>query len=178
VCGICGKVNRDPDAPVDEGTLRRMAKALAHRGPDSEGFFVNNHVGLAHRRLAIIDLSPDATQPMSNEDGSIWIVFNGEIYNFHELRDALVRKGHSFRSRSDTEVIVHLYEDLGPEALRALRGMFALAIWDANHKQLLLARDRLGKKPLFYFAGPSSFAFASELQSLLEDPSVPRVPYL
>jgi len=178
VCGICGKVNRDPDAPVDEGTLRRMAKALAHRGPDSEGFFVNNHVGLAHRRLAIIDLSPDATQPMSNEDGSIWIVFNGEIYNFHELRDALVRKGHIFRSRSDTEVIVHLYEDLGPEALRELRGMFALAIWDANHRQLLLARDRLGKKPLFYFAGPSSFAFASELQSLLEDPSVPRVPDL
>jgi len=163
---------------VDEGTLRRMAKALAHRGPDSEGFFVNDHVGLAHRRLAIIDLSPDATQPMSNEDGSIWIVFNGEIYNFHELRDALIRKGHSFRSRSDTEVIVHLYEDLGPEALRALRGMFALAIWDANHRQLLLARDRLGKKPLFYFAGPSSFAFASELQSLLEDPSVPRVPDL
>jgi asparagine synthase (glutamine-hydrolysing) len=115
---------------------------------------------------------------MSNEDGSIWIVFNGEIYNFHELRDALVRKGHSFRSRSDTEVIVHLYEDLGPEAIRALRGMFALGIWDANHRQLLLARDRLGKKPLFYFAGPSSFAFASELQSLLEDPSVPRVPDL
>jgi asparagine synthase (glutamine-hydrolysing) len=155
-----------------------MAKALAHRGPDSEGFFVNDHVGLAHRRLAIIDLSPDATQPMSNEDGSIWIVFNGEIYNFHELRDALIRKGHIFHSRSDTEVIVHLYEDLGPEALRALRGMFALAIWDANHRQLLLARDRLGKKPLFYFAGPSSFAFASELQSLLEDPSVPRVPDL
>lgn len=178
MCGICGKVNRDPDSPVDEGTLRRMAKALAHRGPDSEGFFVNDHVGLAHRRLAIIDLSPDATQPMSNEDGSIWIVFNGEIYNFHELRDALIRKGHSFRSRIDTEVIVHLYEDLGPEALRALRGMFALAIWDANHRQLLLARDRLGKKPLFYFAGPSSFAFASELQSLLEDPSVPRVPDL
>ena len=163
---------------MDEGTLRRMAKALAHRGPDSEGFFVNDHVGLAHRRLAIIDLSPDATQPMSNEDGSIWIVFNGEIYNFHELRDALIRKGHIFHSRSDTEVIVHLYEDLGPEALRALRGMFALAIWDANHRQLLLARDRLGKKPLFYFAGPSSFAFASELQSLLEDPSVPRVPDL
>ena len=178
MCGICGKVNRDPNAPVDESTIRRMAKALAHRGPDSEGFFVNDHVGLAHRRLAIIDLSPDATQPMSNEDGSIWIVFNGEIYNFHELREALVRKGHIFRSRSDTEVIVHLYEDLGPEALRELRGMFALAIWDANHRQLLLARDRLGKKPLFYFAGPSSFAFASELQSLLEDPSVPRVPDL
>lgn len=163
---------------MDKGTLHRMAKALAHRGPDSEGFFVNDHVGLAHRRLAIIDLSPDGTQPMSNEDGSIWIVFNGEIYNFHELRDALVRKGHSFRSRTDTEVIVHLYEDLGPEALRALRGMFALAIWDAKHRQLLLARDRLGKKPLYYCAGPSCFAFASELQSLLEDPSIPRVPDL
>ncbi len=155
-----------------------MAKALAHRGPDSDGVFVNNHVGLAHRRLAIIDLSPDGAQPMSNEDGSIWIVFNGEIYNFQELRDALVRKGHSFRSKSDTEVIIHLYEDLGPEALCALRGMFALAIWDAKQRQLLLARDRLGKKPLFYFDGSSSFAFASELQSLLEDPSVPRVPDL
>ncbi|MGB4780428.1 asparagine synthase (glutamine-hydrolyzing), partial [Candidatus Methylomirabilis sp.] len=178
MCGICGKINRDSNAPVDEGGLRRMAKALAHRGPDSDGVFVNNHVGLAHRRLAIIDLSPDGAQPMSNEDGSVWIVFNGEIYNFHELRDALVRKGHSFRSRSDTEVIIHLYEDLGPEALCALRGMFALAIWDGNRRQLLLARDRLGKKPLFYFDGSSSFAFASELQSLLEDPSVPRVPDL
>ena len=178
MCGICGKINRDPDAPVDEGAIRRMAAVLAHRGPDGEGVFVKDHVGLGHRRLAIIDLSPAAHQPMSNDDGSIWIVFNGEIYNFHELRDALIRKGHIFRSRSDTEVIVHLYEDLGPEALRALRGMFALAIWDANHRQLLLARDRLGKKPLFYFAGPSSFAFASELQSLLEDPSVPRVPDL
>ncbi|WP_337286651.1 asparagine synthase (glutamine-hydrolyzing) [Candidatus Methylomirabilis sp.] len=178
MCGICGTINRDPDAPVDEGMLHRMAKALAHRGPDSEGFFANGHVGLAHRRLAIIDLSSDGAQPMSNEDGSIWIVFNGEIYNFYELREALVRKGHNFRSRTDTEVIVHLYEELGPEALRALRGMFALAIWDANQQQLLLARDRLGKKPLFYFAGSSSFAFASELQSLLEDTAVPRVPDL
>lgn len=178
MCGICGTVNRDPDAPVDAAVLYRMAKALAHRGPDSEGFFVNNHVGLAHRRLAIIDLSPDGTQPMSNEDGSIRIVFNGEIYNFSELRAALVRKGHSFRSRTDTEVIVHLYEELGPKAFCALRGMFALAIWDANRRQLLLARDRLGKKPLYYFFGSSSFIFASELQSLLEDPAVPRIPDL
>ncbi len=155
-----------------------MAAVLAHRGPDGEGVFVKDHVGLGHRRLAIIDLSQAARQPMSNEDGSIWIVFNGEIYNFLELRDTLIRRGHTFRSRSDTEVIVHLYEDQGPEAFRALRGMFAIAIWDANRRQLVLARDRVGKKPLFYFAGHSSFVFASELQSLLEDPSVPRVPDL
>ncbi|MBI2902068.1 MAG: asparagine synthase (glutamine-hydrolyzing) [Candidatus Methylomirabilis oxyfera] len=178
MCGICGKVNRDPDAPVDEGAIRRMASALAHRGPDGEGVFVKDHVGLGHRRLAIIDLSPAGHQPMSNEDGSIWIVFNGEIYNFRELRDRLLREGHTFRSASDTEVIVHLYEDRGPEALCQLRGMFALAIWDAHQGQLLLARDRFGKKPLFYFDGPSAFLFASELQSLLEDPSVPRIPDL
>lgn len=163
---------------MEEGAIRRMAAVLAHRGPDGEGVFVKDHVGLGHRRLAIIDLSQAGHQPMSNEDGSIWIVFNGEIYNFLELRDGLIRKGHTFRSRSDTEVIVHLYEDLGLEALRVLRGMFAFAIWDANRKRLLLARDRFGKKPLFYFAGSSSFVFASELQSLLEDPSVPRVPDL
>ncbi|MBM2836839.1 MAG: asparagine synthase (glutamine-hydrolyzing) [candidate division NC10 bacterium] len=178
MCGICGKINRDTDAPVDEGAIRRMAKALAHRGPDGEGVFVKDHVGLGHRRLAIIDLSPAAHQPMSNDDGSIWIVFNGEIYNFHELRETLIRKGYSFRSASDTEVIVRLYEDKGLDAIRELRGMFALAIWDANQKHLLLARDRLGKKPLFYFDGPSAFIFASELQSLLEDHSVPRIPDL
>ena len=163
---------------MDEGAIRRMAAVLAHRGPDGEGVFVKDHVGLGHRRLAIIDLSPAAHQPMSNEDGSIWIVFNGEIYNFHELRETLIRKGYSFRSASDTEVIVRLYEDKGLDAIRELRGMFALAIWDANQKHLLLARDRLGKKPLFYFDGPSAFIFASELQSLLEDHSVPRTPDL
>jgi len=176
VCGICGKVNRDSDAPMDEGAIRRMAGLLAHRGPDGEGVFVKDHVGLGHRRLAIIDLSPAGRQPMSNEDGSIWIVFNGEIYNFLELRAALIQTGHTFRSKSDTEVIVRLYEDRGLEALHALRGMFALAIWDMKRRRLVLARDRFGKKPLFYFDGPSAFIFASELQSLLEDPSVPRVP--
>jgi asparagine synthase (glutamine-hydrolysing) len=178
MCGICGKVNRDPDAPMDEGAIRRMAGLLAHRGPDGEGVFVKDHVGLGHRRLAIIDLSPAGRQPMSNEDGSIWIVFNGEIYNFRELRAALIQTGHTFRSKSDTEVIVHLYEDRGLEALHALRGMFALAIWDMKRRRLVLARDRFGKKPLFYFDGPSAFIFASELQALLEDPSVPRVPDL
>jgi len=178
MCGICGKINRDPDAPMDEGAIRRMAGLLAHRGPDGEGAFVKDHVGLGHRRLAIIDLSPAGRQPMSNEDGSIWIVFNGEIYNFRELRAELIQGGHRFRSRSDTEVIVRLYEDRGLEALHALRGMFALAIWDMTRRRLVLARDRFGKKPLFYFDGPSAFVFASELQSLLEDPSVPRVPDL
>jgi len=153
-----------------------MARALAHRGPDGEGVFIDKSVALAHRRLAIIDLTPDASQPMSNEDGSVWIVFNGEIYNYLELREVLIQKGHVFRSRSDTEVIVHLYEERGAEALQVLRGMFALAIWDANRRQLLLARDRVGKKPLFYFAGPSSLVFASELHALFQDPSVPRVP--
>jgi len=178
MCGICGKVNHDPDAPMDEGAIQRMAAVLAHRGPDGEGVFVKDHVGLGHRRLAIIDLSPAGHQPISNDDGSIWIVFNGEIYNFHELRERLIRKGYSFRSASDTEVIVHFYEDRGLDAIREMRGMFALATWDSNRKQILLARDRLGKKPLFYFDGPSAFIFASELQSLLEDQSVPRIPDL
>lgn len=178
MCGICGRVNRDPDAPMDEGAIRRMMGVLAHRGPDGDGVFVKDHVGLGHRRLAVIDLSSAGRQPMSNEDGSIWIVFNGEIYNFLELREGLIRKGRVFRSQSDTEVIVHLYEELGLEVLGALRGMFALAIWDAKRRRLLLARDRFGKKPLFYFAGSSSFVFASEIQSLLEEPSVTRVPDL
>ena len=118
MCGICGKINRDLDAPMDEGAIRRMTAVMAHRGPDGEGVFVKDHVGLGHRRLAVIDLSPAARQPMSNEDGSIWIVFNGEIYNFVALRDDLIRKGHIFRSMSDTEVIVHLYEDQGLEAFQ------------------------------------------------------------
>src|SRR3990170_7990137 len=178
MCGIAGRINFLSGVPVEAALIQRMCGLLAHRGPDGEGTYVNGPVGLGHRRLAIIDLSPAGHQPMSNEDGSIWIVFNGEIYNFQQLRERLIRKGYSFRSASDTEVIVRLYEDKGLDAIRELRGMFALAIWDANQKHLLLARDRLGKKPLFYFDGPSSFVFASELQSLLEDQSVPQIPDL
>ena len=125
-----------------------MNAVLAHRGPDDAGIRCDGQIGLAHRRLSIIDLSPAGHQPMSNEDGTIWIVFNGEIYNFQSLRPGLLSRGHRFRSNSDTEVILHLYEEHGTDCLRFLRGMFAFAIWDGPRRQLFLARDRLGKKPL------------------------------
>src|SRR5574337_1830219 len=128
-----------------------MNAALAHRGPDGEGIYVRGPVGLGHRRLAIIDLSDDARQPMANEDGSVMITFNGEIYNFMELRKELEGKGHIFRCRSDTEVIIHLYEEMGPECVTRLRGMFAFAIWDERKRHLLLASDRAGEKPLYYY---------------------------
>ncbi|MBU4320537.1 MAG: asparagine synthase (glutamine-hydrolyzing) [Nitrospinae bacterium] len=136
----------------------------------------NPSVGLGHRRLSIIDLSPIAHQPMSNEDGTVWIVYNGEIYNFHELREDLIKKGHSFRSRSDTETILHAYEEYGVECLKHLRGMFAFAIWDERKQTLFLARDRVGKKPLCYRHSENSFSFASEIKSILQDESLERKP--
>ena len=151
-----------------------MASALIHRGPDGEGAWIRGNVGLAHRRLAIIDLSTAANQPMCNEDGSIWITFNGEVYNFVELRKELQERGHSFRTHSDTEVIIHAYEEYGRGCLDKLRGMFAFAIWDAPARTLFLARDRVGKKPLFYYHGPDRFLFASEIKALLTESSVPR----
>src|SRR5262249_55039429 len=151
MCGIAGKLSLDPDRPVSADLVRRMTDALRHRGPDDEGVWAEGPVGLGGRRLAIIDLSPSGHQPMTNDDGSIHVVFNGEIYNFQELRPELERRGHRFRGRSDTETVVHLYEDHGPDCLRYLRGMFALAVWDARTRTLLVARDRLGKKPLFYY---------------------------
>lgn len=175
MCGICGKLNFD-GSPVDPSLIGRMASSLAHRGPDDEGVYASGGVGLGHRRLAVIDLSAAARQPMENEDGTLRIIFNGEIYNFQALRDQLLAKGHRFRSRSDGEVILHLYEEEGPECVARLRGMFAFAIWNGREKSLFLARDRVGKKPLVYCHDDRRFLFASEIKSILQDPSVPREP--
>ncbi|HYB74651.1 MAG TPA: asparagine synthase (glutamine-hydrolyzing) [Candidatus Sulfotelmatobacter sp.] len=177
MCGICGVLNFDPAAPVDPAVLKGMADLLAHRGPDGEGFHRHGPIGLGHRRLAIIDLSDAAAQPMANEDESLWIVFNGEIYNFQSLRDDLLRRGHTFRSKSDTETILHLYEEEGEGCLRHLRGMFAFALWDSRRRRLFLARDRVGKKPLFYWHRPGrAFAFASEPKAFVADPAFRAEP--
>lgn len=170
MCGIAGILRRQL-TPVDQETVRRMATVLVHRGPDGEGFHFGESIGLAHRRLSIIDLE-GGKQPLCNEDGTIWVTFNGEIYNYVELRQQLVQKGHQFKTSSDTEVIVHLYEEKGDEFISLLRGMFAIALWDAGKKKLILARDRLGKKPLYYAASKSFTAFASEIKSLLQIPGI------
>jgi asparagine synthase (glutamine-hydrolysing) len=173
MCGIAGIYNFRTQEPVSPRLLKAMTDALVHRGPDDEGFYVSGGVGLGHRRLSIIDLAA-GHQPMTNEDGTIWVAFNGEIYNFSELRDLLVSKGHAFKTRSDTEVIVHLYEEEGERCFERLRGMFAIAIWDGRNRKLLLARDRVGKKPLFYFFDGSRIAFASEMKAILRVPNVPQ----
>ena len=173
MCGICGKLNFDQSASVDPALIRAMLGTIRHRGPDDEGVYMTPRVGLGHRRLAIIDLNT-GHQPLSNEDGTVWIVFNGEIYNYQELRTFLLDKGHVFKTQTDTEVIVHLYEELGPECLQKLRGMFAFAIWDENKKTLFLARDRLGIKPLYYCLTDECLVFASEIKAILADPSVNR----
>ena len=165
MCGINGRFNFD-GRPVRADEITAMRDILHHRGPDDAGLFVQGPIGLGHRRLSIIDLS-GGHQPLANEDGSITVVYNGEIYNFKELRDELLARGHSFKTRSDTEVIVHLYEEAGAECVRRFRGMFAFALWDANKQQLLLARDRLGVKPLYYAATPGTLLFASEIKSIL-----------
>ncbi len=167
MCGICGIFNFETKAPADRVALERAATAMAHRGPDDQGFYVDGELGLGNRRLSIIDL-PGGHQPLSNEDESVWITFNGEIYNYRELREKLLARGHRFRTSSDTETLVHLYEDRGEAFLDPLRGMFALALWDSRQRRLLLARDRLGVKPLFYRLGSGSLAFASELRALRE----------
>jgi asparagine synthase (glutamine-hydrolysing) len=176
MCGIAGKIYFDRERSVASEEVRAMGSAMSHRGPDGEGTWIDGNVGLTHRRLAIIDLSTAAGQPMSNEDGSLWITFNGEIYNFQELRQELEKRGHVFRTHSDTEVIVHAYEEYGRECLERLRGMFAFAIWDKRSHTLFLARDRVGKKPLFYFQGKDRFVFASEIKALLIDETVQRQP--
>jgi asparagine synthase (glutamine-hydrolysing) len=166
VCGITGLISRD--ARPDETRVRRMNDALAHRGPDADGLWSHGRAALGHRRLSIIDLSPEARQPLLNEDGTIGVVVNGEIYNFVELRDDLVARGHVFRSGSDSEVVVHLYEEYGADCVARLDGMFALALWDAGRDRLLLARDRAGKKPLVYRRLPDGdLAFASEAHALV-----------
>lgn len=172
MCGICGKWSQHG---VTMESLERMAEAIRHRGPDDDGFYLHGNIGLASRRLSIIDLE-SGRQPISNEDGSIWIVFNGEIYNYPELRRELAQRGHQFTTQTDTEVIVHLYEDFGVDCVKRLRGMFALAIYDESARRLFLARDPLGQKPLYYTHRDGIFAFASEIKSLLLDGTVtPRL---
>ncbi|MFZ2446289.1 MAG: asparagine synthase (glutamine-hydrolyzing) [Syntrophobacteraceae bacterium] len=173
MCGICGKINLGGTGKIDEREIRSMMEAMSHRGPDQEGLYVDEVAGLGHMRLSIIDLS-SGQQPISNEDGSIWIVFNGEIYNFQALRADLEQKGHAFKTRTDTEVIIHCYEEYGYAFLDKLRGMFAFAIWDARARRLVLARDRVGIKPLYYAQVAGAFLFASEIKALLRDKSVKR----
>src|SRR3989454_2353115 len=172
MCGIAGKYSLD-GAPVDEALLNRMAQAMFHRGPDEGGLYADGPFGMVTRRLSIIDLE-SGRQPLSNEDGSVWVALNGEIYNYVELRDELRARGHSFRTGADTEVIVHLYEEHGERCVDALRGMFAFAVWDERRKTLLLARDRLGIKPLFYAVVDGRLAFGSELKVVLQLPEVER----
>ncbi len=172
MCGICGIYNRN-GAPVDRNLLGRMNNTMIHRGPDGSGIYIDNSIGLGHRRLAIIDLHT-GEQPMSTDDGVLHVVFNGEIYNFLELRKELESCGHLFRTKSDTEVLLHGYRQWGEHFVARLRGMFAIALWDANKRKLLLIRDRVGKKPLYYFSNDNRLVFGSELKALLADPSIPR----
>jgi asparagine synthase (glutamine-hydrolysing) len=166
MCGIAGIIQTRPDGIVSAEAIHRMCQAIVHRGPDEEGVLVRGGVGLGMRRLSIIDLS-GGQQPIFNEDKSVWIVFNGEIYNFPELRADLEKRGHRFSTHSDTEVIVHLYEDLGADCVQKLRGMFAFALYDERRSKLLVARDRFGKKPLHYAFTGNQFLFGSEIKSLL-----------
>src|SRR3954469_25079898 len=166
MCGIAGIIRADREYRADAVDVHRMCDAIIHRGPDDEGIHANGQAGIGMRRLSIIDLAT-GHQPIHNEDRSIWIVFNGEIYNFSELRPALESRGHRFYTNTDTEAIVHLYEDFGPECVQHLRGMFAFAIWDEQRRRLLLARDRFGKKPLHYAVTKERLVFGSEIKALL-----------
>jgi asparagine synthase (glutamine-hydrolysing) len=173
MCGICGKLNFDGNEPVRADLLGQMMDVIAHRGPDGSGDYRQGPIGLGHRRLSIIDLST-GDQPMCGEDGTVTVVFNGEIYNFRELRAELEARGHRFKSNSDTEVIVHGYEEFGEHCVGRLSGMFAFALWDARNRVLLVARDRVGIKPLYYTNTGRSLLFGSEIKSLLCDPDVVR----
>jgi asparagine synthase (glutamine-hydrolysing) len=173
MCGICGKLEFHPEAKIAPNLVKQMADAIVHRGPDDEGYYVKGQIGLGFRRLSIIDLS-GGHQPLSNEDDSIWIIFNGEIYNYQELRAELISKGHIFRTKSDTEIIVHLFEEYGRDCVQKLRGMFAFAIWDSVQKSLFLARDRVGIKPLYYYLSENFLSFGSEMKAILVDPAVRR----
>jgi asparagine synthase (glutamine-hydrolysing) len=173
MCGICGKLMLGNEATVSPELVKAMADTIYHRGPDDDGYYVSGPIGLGFRRLSIIDLQR-GHQPVSNEDGTVQIIFNGEIYNYQELRAFLLSKGHVFKTQSDTEVIVHLYEEFGPPCVEKLRGMFAFAIWNENTKTLFLARDRVGIKPLYYCLTDTSLVFASEIKAILADPSIAR----
>ena len=167
MCGIAGKINFDNIQEINPYELKRMTDAIYHRGPDDEGFYINKNVGLGFRRLSIIDLNT-GHQPLSNEDGSVWIVFNGEIYNYKELQENLIKQGHIFKTKSDTETIVHLYEQYNTDCIKYLRGMFAFSIWDNNKKQLFCVRDRFGIKPFYYYTDKEKFVFGSEIKAILK----------
>ncbi|MGZ6229240.1 MAG: asparagine synthase (glutamine-hydrolyzing) [Syntrophales bacterium] len=173
MCGICGKIFFEKDKRVDPQLIKIMADSMYHRGPDDEGTYISGNVGLGHRRLSIIDLNR-GKQPISNEDGTVWIVFNGEIYNYQDLRETLIQRDHKFKTDTDTEVIVHAYEEFGEDCVKRLRGMFAFAIWDDRNQALLIARDRVGIKPLYYYLSAGQLVFASEMRAILQDSSVDR----
>ena len=174
MCGIAGKFNYATGKPVSGKLIKDMCDKMPHRGPDDNGVYTEGPVGLGHVRLSIIDLSELGHQPMCTLDQRFWITFNGEIYNFLSLRKTLISKGYEFISQCDTEVILYLYQEYGEKCLDHLRGMFAFAIWDSLEKKLFLARDRIGKKPLFYHDDGRSLIFASELKCILEDGRVQK----
>jgi len=173
MCGICGIFEFDEQREIPRELVHRMTQTIVHRGPDDEGIFIGHGIGLGFRRLSIIDVA-GGHQPLSNEDGRVWVMLNGEIYNYLELHDDLIKRGHRFSTHSDTETIVHLYEEYGEECFARLRGMFAIALWDSREHKLLLARDRVGKKPLYYAADAKRILFGSELKCLLATHSLPR----
>jgi len=173
MCGICGVYNAQSNEPVSQQLIEHMTRLISHRGPDDDGAYLDGAVGLGFARLSIIDLG-GGHQPMSNETGDVWIVFNGEIWNYKALRNELLEKGHQFRTNSDTETIIHAYEEYGVGCVARLHGMFGFAIWDGPRKRLLLARDRAGKKPLYYTYVDGDIIFASEIKSLLCHPRVKR----
>jgi asparagine synthase (glutamine-hydrolysing) len=173
MCGITGITYFNKDREVNPATLKDMTDVIAHRGPDDEGFYINQNVGLGFRRLSIIDLST-GHQPLCNEDQSIWIIFNGEIYNYHDLQNDLMKHGHIFKTKSDTETIVHLYEQYGVDCLKYLRGMFAFAIWDNKRQQLFCARDRFGIKPFYFYRDNEKFVFGSEIKAILKCENIDR----
>ena len=171
MCGICGIYNFNKDRPISKEIMNNMNRALVHRGPDDEGIFLGEFIGIGHRRLSIIDIK-GGKQPMSNEDNSIWVTYNGEIYNYRDLSEHLTKKGHKFRTKCDTEVVVHAFEEYGTECVRKFNGMFSFAVWDERNETLLLARDRLGIKPLYYAISGGDFIFASEIKAILQHPTV------
>ncbi len=173
MCGICGMVYNDKERAIDQSILKKMCDVITHRGPDDEGTYIHQNVGLGMRRLSIIDLST-GKQPISNEDGSIWIVFNGEIYNHKTVRTELETLGHRFKTQTDTEAIVHAYEEYGDSCVQRLNGMFAFAIWDNRNHTLFLARDRLGIKPLYYLFDKNQLIFGSEIKSILQAGDIPK----
>lgn len=176
MCGIAGIYNFNHTTP-DLSLLQKMGDTIAHRGPDNAGYYTNeNGIGFCHRRLSIIDLSERGNQPMSNDDKSIWIVYNGEIYNYTGLRESLVKKGYTFKSKTDTEVVIRAYEEYGIDCVNYFNGMFAFSLWDVNKNILFAARDRIGIKPYYYYSDDKKFVFASEIKSILKHPEISKAP--